>query len=106
MATEQDLRDLDTELTRVVDRLNSMPLTRAVATSNDCYAVTELMLELTRSLTDQIPVDATLPRLEAHGLGSLTAVVGRDYEEAVKAAPQSVVRPVVDRLIELRRSLP
>jgi len=106
VATEAEVHELEAELTRVVDRLNSMTLTRAGSAADDCYDAAELILGETRLLTDDIPIDAIVPRLAAQGLGSLLAVVGEDYEKAVEAAPQADVRPVIDRLVELRRSLP
>lgn len=106
MATDDDLRVLDTELTRVVDRLNAMPLARAATAWETCYAAAELILDSTRALTDDIPSGAVLPRLAPQGLGSLIAVLGHDYGEAAKAAPPADVSPVVGRLIDLRRSLP
>jgi len=106
MATQDELRSLDLELDRVVDRLNSMPLSRAASASAECHALADAMLARTRGLADEIPSRATLPYLDAQGLGSLIAVIGQDYLNAAKAAPQSDVRPVVDGLIELRRSLP
>lgn len=106
MSDDEDLRVLNAELGRIVDRLNTMPLARAATVSADCYAVANLVLEQTRALTDEIPAEATLPDLEAHGLGALVNVLGRDYENAAKAAPRADIGPVVDRLVELRRSLP
>lgn len=106
MATDDELRTLDLELDRVVDRLNSMPLARAASGSAACHALAGDMLARTRALAETIPRGATLPHLDAQGLGSLIAVIGQDYINAAKAAPQSDVRPVVDSLVELRRSLP
>jgi len=106
MATDDELQALQTELDRVVDRLNGMPLYRAATATDTCYAAAEEILERTREIDSEVPADAVLPRLEPHGLGSLLAVIGRDYLKAAKAAPLSDVRPVTDRLIELRRSLP
>ena len=106
MASEEELRELELELTRVVDRLNSMPLARVGSAGEECYAVAGLILAETRQLTYGIPADARLPRLDPQGFCALIAVVGEDYEKAVKAAPLSDVSPVLDRLIELRRSLP
>ena len=106
MATQDELRTLDTELERVVDRLNGMPLYRAATATDACYEMSEERLSRTRELDSTVPADAALPRLEPHGLGALLGVIGRDYAQAAKAAPLSDVRPVTDRLIELRRSLP
>ncbi len=106
VASPDQLVTLETELERVVDRLNSMSLQRAATATESCYAVAEEMLAQTRLLDGQVPAKVTLPRLEPHGLGSLLAVLGRDFLEAAKATPLSDVQPVTDRLIELRRSLP
>jgi len=106
VATDDELRVLDTELERVVDRLNGMPLYRAATATDACYDVAEDLLARTRELDHAVPTDVALPMLEPHGLGSLIAVIGRDYAHAAKAAPLSDVRPMTDRLIELRRSLP
>ena len=106
MATDDEVQDLQAELDRVVDRLNGLPLYRAATATDACYAAAEEILERTRELDSEVPAAAVLPRLEPHGLGSLLAVIGRDYLKAVKAAPLSDARPVTDRLIELRRSLP
>lgn len=105
-ATEDELRALETELDRVVDRLSSMPLQRAALATAACYETAAEILARTRVLDSGVPADAELPRLGPHGLGSLIAVLGRDFLDAAKAAPLSDVRAVTDRLIELRRSLP
>lgn len=106
MATVEDLHALETELERVVDRLNGMPLYRAATATGACYDVAEEILTRTREIDRDVPMEAALPTLEPHGLGSLLAVIGRDYVKAAKAASQADVTPVTDRLIELRRSLP
>lgn len=106
MADATDLRALDTELARVVDRLNSLPLTKVAAASESCHLLAARLVDETRRLTDDIPVDAEVPRLEPQGVGALIAVLGRDYREAAKAAPESDVSQVIAWLGELRRSLP
>ncbi len=106
MATADELHALETELERVVDRLNGMPLYRAATATDACYAAAEELLARTRALDRRMPADVALPRLAPHGLGSLLAVIGRDFLNAAKAAPLSDVQPVTERLIELRRSLP
>ena len=106
MAAEDDLHQFDLELARVVDRLNGMPLARAATATDSCYAVAEFLLDRTRDLTDEIPAGASLPRLAPAGLGALIAVLGRDYRDAVQAAPGTDVSAAVDRLVGLRRSLP
>ncbi len=63
-------------------------------------------MERTRELSDDIPADAVLPDLGPQGLGSLLAVVGRDYLDAVRGAPAADVTEVLERLTALRRILP
>jgi hypothetical protein len=106
MADADSLRELDTELARVVDRLSSLPLTKVALVRDDCHETAVRLVEETRRLTDDIPVHAEVPRLEPQGVGALIAVLGRDYREAAKAAPESDVSQVVAWLVELRRSLP
>lgn len=106
MTPPAQLATLRTELERVVDRLNSMPLHRATTVAAGVNATAAFLLARTRELTDEIPAGAVLPELAAQGLGSLIAVLGDDLINAAKAAPKFDAGPVIDRLIELRRSLP
>jgi hypothetical protein len=103
---DEDLRALEVELRRVVDRLDSMPLTRAAGATGPCYATASILLERTRALVSDIPATATLPSLGPQGLGSMIAVLGRDYLDAARASGRADVRPVLDALVELRRTLP
>ena len=55
MTDPEALRELERELDRVVDRLNSMPLARAERAAADCQRAALVVLEQTRALTDEIP---------------------------------------------------
>jgi len=105
-ADAEDLRALEVELSRVADRLNGMPLTRAESASEACYDTAGLIVERTRTMTPAIPAGAALPRLAPHALGALIAVVGRDYLDAARASSDADVGPVLNALVELRRALP
>lgn len=94
------------ELGRVVDRLNSMPLARAEQATQPVHDTAALILARTRLLTDDIPVDAQLPDLAPQGLGSMIAVLGRDYLDAARASSDADLGPVLDALADLRRALP
>jgi hypothetical protein len=105
--TEPDaLRELQRELDRVVDRLNSMPLGRAEGTAADCQRAALVIVEQTRLITDEIPVDATVPELGPHGLGSMLAVLGSDYLAAARQSANADVSAVTAALVDLRRALP
>lgn len=106
MTDADDLRELERELTRVVDRLNSMPLARAEGAAAGCRDAALVLVEQTKLLTDEIPADAALPSLGPQGLGAMLAVLGKDYLDAARASTQRDVSPVVDALASLRRSLP
>ena len=106
MTDSEALRELQRELDRVVDRLNSMSLARAEGTAADCRRTALVIVEQTRVLTDEIPVDATVPELGPHGLGSMLAVLGSDYLAAARITPQADVSIVTAALVELRRALP
>jgi hypothetical protein len=106
VASPEDLHDLDVELTRIVDRLNGMPLPRAATAADACLEAAGYVLARARELDPAIPPDAVLPRLGPQGLGAMIAVIGRDYRAAAQDAPGTDVRAVVDRLAALRRSLP
>jgi hypothetical protein len=101
-----DLHDVERELGRVVDRLNSMPLAKAASASDDVHRTAQLLVAQTRPLSDSLPADATLPHLAPQGLGAMLAVVGHDYLEAARASSHPDVSPVLDALVELRRALP
>ena len=101
-----DLHDVEVELTRVVDRLNSMPLNRAAAASSECRDTALLLVERTRQLDADVPPDAALPELAPQGLGAMLSVLGHDYLAAAAAHPEADVQPVLERLTALRRALP
>jgi hypothetical protein len=98
--------DIETELRRIVDRLTSIPLSRAESVAAPCRELGEFLVAQTRTLIDDIPVDATVPALGPQGLGAMIAVLGRDYLEAAKTADDPDIQPVLERLTAMRRSLP
>lgn len=102
MAVERD--DVERELQRVVDRLNSMPLARVATASADVQACAEILVQRGRDLGVPIPAEAQLPSLEPQGFGSMIAVLGDDCLRA--AAPDTDLTGVLDALVALRRSLP
>lgn len=101
-----NLRDVERELQRAVDRLTSLPLAKVPACSEDVLDAAGFIVAEARRLGAVIPPDAVLPRVGPHGLGAMLAVVGHDFLETAKAAPGADVQPVLDRLVALRRSLP
>ena len=92
------------ELTRVVDRLNSMALNRAEGTASDVVACAEKLVTAGRALGVPIPADAVLPALAPQGFGSMIAVLAGDC--MVAAGSDDDLRPVLDALTALRRALP
>jgi hypothetical protein len=100
------LDDVEVELRRIVDRLNTMPLTRADSVAGPCRELALLLVEQTRRLVDDIPVDAEVPDLRVQGFGALIAVLGHDFVIAARRADQPDVTPVLATLVEVRRSLP
>jgi hypothetical protein len=100
------IRELERELNRVVDRLTSMPLARAESAAADCRRAALVLIEQTRRLTDDIPIDAALPELGPQGLGSMLAVLGGDYLTAARASSEPDLGPALDALVALRRALP
>ncbi len=106
MTDPDSLRELERELDRVVDRLTSMPLARAEGAAADCRTAALVIVDQTRALGDEIPVDAELPELGPQGLGAMIAVLGTDYLDAVRRAPDADVSVVTAALVELRRALP
>lgn len=101
----EELHALEVELRRVVDRLDTMPLPRAESAAAGCRATAQFIVDRTRALSDEIPDGARVPAIGAHGLGSMLAVVGRDYLTAVSSQPGADITPVLDALVALRRAL-
>lgn len=91
--------DITRELDRIVDRLSTMPLTRAQGCEAVVHSTAVTIVDLTG-----VHTSADLPHLQAHALGSLLAVVGRDY--LVTARNDERDQQVLDLLIALRRELP
>jgi hypothetical protein len=106
MTDPDALRDLERELDRVVDRLNSIPLQRAKGASADCRRAALVIVEQTRALTDEIPADATVPELGPHGLGAMLAVLGGDYLRAARQSTHADVSVVTAALVSVRQALP
>jgi hypothetical protein len=106
MTDSDEIREVERELDRVVDRLTSMPLTRAEGATADCRQAALVLIEQTRRLTDEIPIDAALPDLGPQGLGSMLAVLGGDYLAAARASSNPDLSPALDALVALRRALP
>jgi hypothetical protein len=98
--------DVERELWRVVDRLNSLPLTKAAAATSDVYAAAHVLLNQTRRLDPAVPADAGLPNLAPQGLGAMVAVLGGDWLDAARASSEPDIDPVLDALVTLRRALP
>lgn len=92
------------ELDRVVDRLNSMPLTKAAQAHDACYVAAEALRRQTRLIDPDMP-DEPLPDLAPQGLGALIAVLGRDWLTAARAS-QADPAPTLEALTTLRRALP
>ena len=101
-----ELHEIERELGRVVDRLNSMPLARAAEAADVCHRTAEIIVDRTREVADDIPDAARLPRLAPHGLGALVAVVGHDYLAAARASGATGDPEVLAALVALRRALP
>lgn len=106
MTDPEDLRELERELARVVDRLTSMPLARAEHAAAECRQAALVIVDETRALTDEIPADAVLPDLGPQGLGAMLAVLGTDYVDAVRKVRRADVSVVTAALVALRRALP
>lgn len=104
-AAQQERRDeCDRELRRVVDRLNSMPLTRAASAASDVRECAAELVRLGRLWGVPIPADAVLPALEPQGFGSMIAVLGGDCLGA--AGADTDLSPLLTALASLRRALP
>ena len=106
MSSAGDLDEVERELRRVVDRLNSMPLDRAEAATTDVHVAAGVLLEQTRRLDPAVPDGARLPELGPQGLGSMLSVLGADWLDAARASNKPDVDPVLDALVTLRRALP
>jgi hypothetical protein len=101
-----DLDALETELRRITDRLDTMPIAKAESVVVRCHAVAEFIVEQTRILTDEIPVDAEVPTVGVSALGSQLTVLGQDYIRAASGVPSVDAGIVLETLIALRRDLP
>lgn len=95
--------DIERELRRVVDRLNSVTLTRLEPLADPVHEAAVVLAEHTRRCDPSVP-DAPVPRLAPHGLGALVAVLGEDYLAVTDEDPDSA--EILDVLVTLRRGLP
>lgn len=100
------LSDVERELNRVVDRLTTMPLTRATSAQAPVRQAAAQLVDLTRSVGGTVPPDAQVPDLATHALGALIAVLGRDFLAAARAATDPDLDPALEALVSLRRALP
>lgn len=100
----EEAHETERELQRVVDRLNSMPLTKAAVAGPAVEECAVALVAAGRSLGVPIPADAELPSLAPQGFGSLIAVLGRDCLEA--AGEQGDLTTVHAALVSLRHALP
>ena len=102
---EEDVHDnVERELRRVTDRLQTMPLTRLETTTSAVYSCAQALVIAGRELGVPIPDDAQLPDLRPQAYGDLIAVLGRDCLDA--AGKDADLLPVHDSLTALRRVLP
>jgi hypothetical protein len=101
-----ELDEVARELHRVVDRLNSMPLSQAESCRETAHVTAAFIVERTRIVADHIPATAELPRVGVSAAGAQLAVVGNDYLAVARDAPGLDARPVLDALVTLRRNLP
>lgn len=79
MIDREALDDYDRELSRVVDRLRSMPITRLSAAVEPCRTAAQALLSLSSSLGD--PAPCPLPKVQPVGLGDQIAVLGHDLRD-------------------------
>ncbi len=91
--------EVERELDRVVDRLNSMPLAKAAQAHDACYVAAEALRRQTRLVDPAMP-DEPLPDLAPQGLGALIAVLGADWLRAARAA-EADSAPMLEALTTL-----
>lgn len=96
--------EVERELDRVVDRLNSMPLTKAAQAHDACYTAAEAIRQQTRLIDPDMP-DEPLPELAPQGLGALIAVLGGDWLAAARASRTPDPTDVRNVLLTLRRAI-
>ena len=103
------LDDVERELGRVVDRLNSLPLGRVEPLAPRCHHVAQALVAATRELGGDVPPQAVLPEVGVQAIGAQLAVVGGDFLGAARLAPDAAGGPlgaVLEALTDLRRELP
>lgn len=99
-----DAWEVERELARVVDRLGTLPLSRAAAAQGDVHACALELVAISRRLGVPIPADVAVPDLAPQGSSALIAVLGRDCLLAAHDA--DALRAINDALVALRRALP
>ncbi len=99
-----DRTEVERELLRVVDRLNSMPLAKVTLAGADVQACAMTLVREGRALGVPIPADAELPALQPQGFGSMIAVLGDDCLRS--AGDTADLTAVLEALVALRRALP
>lgn len=102
MAVERT--EVERELQRVVDRLNSIPLTKVTLAAAEVQACAETLVREGRARGVPIPDGAKLPVLQPQGFGSMIAVLGSDCLGV--AVSDDDLTEVLAALVALRRSLP
>jgi hypothetical protein len=90
--------DFERELTRVVERLRTMPLTKISGCADLAYEAAQLIVQRTPRSPQR------LPRIADHGIGDQLFVVGQEFLGAEH--DEAAVTEVTAALIELRRALP
>ncbi len=96
--------DVERELRRVVDRLTTIAVNRLPDCAPACFATAGVLVAHTRAVDPDVPPDAVVPVLAPQGLGSMIAVLGRDYLAVVDDDPAA--EEVLASLVGLRRALP
>lgn len=96
--------EVERELDRVVDRLNSMPLTKASQARDACYIAAEALRIETRRIDPDVP-DEPLPDLAPQGLGAMIAVLGGDWLATARASRSPDPTDVRNVLLTLRRAI-
>lgn len=98
--------EVERELSRVVDRLGGMPLTKVEGAIPDVRATADVLLAALRDVDNAVPTDAALPKLGPSGQSALIAVLGDDWLRAARAHGDVDPGPVHEALVRLRRALP
>jgi hypothetical protein len=92
----------DRELTRIVDRLRTMPLTRLEAIQPQVHDLARTLVALARDFGD--PAPAPLPEFSARASADVVLVLGRDVRACATTDAQLAAAAAC--LTEARRALP